>query len=104
MAPKEVKDTYLLANLKKSFLFSKKLDNLELLRDIFTGKVIIFISSSYSEDFKILTTLLFFWFYTTVRILCRVIVDVFPVGQPFFFDVEMVRDHFGWTNAAYNFA
>ncbi len=57
MAPKEVKDTYLLANPKKSFLFSKKLENLELLRDIFTGKVTIFISSSYSEVFKILTLL-----------------------------------------------
>jgi len=40
MAPKEVKDTYLLANPKKSFLFSKRLENLELLRDIFTGKVV----------------------------------------------------------------
>ena len=57
MAPKEVKDTYLLANPKKSFLFSKKLENLELLRDIFTGKVTIFISSFYYEVFKILTLL-----------------------------------------------
>ena len=54
----------------------------------------------------------FFWcadgppsgYCTTVPILCRVIVDDIPVGMELFFDVGAVRDQYGWSEAAYQFA
>ncbi len=54
----------------------------------------------------------FFWcstgppvgFWTSVPIVCRVIVDKLPVGTELFFDVSAVREQYAWSVAAREFA
>ena len=54
----------------------------------------------------------FFWcssgppvgFWTSVPILCRVIVDKLPVGTELFFNVSAVREQYAWSVAAREFA
>ena len=54
----------------------------------------------------------FFWcstgppvdFWTSVPIVCRVIVDNLPVGTELFFDVSAVREQYAWSVAASEFA
>ena len=54
----------------------------------------------------------FFWcstglpvgFWTSVPIVCRVIVDNLPVGTELFFDISAVREQYAWSFAASEFA
>ena len=54
----------------------------------------------------------FFWcstgppvgFWTSVPIVCRVIVDNLPVETELFFDVSAVREQYAWSVAAREFA
>ena len=54
----------------------------------------------------------FFWcstgppvgFWTSVPIVCRVIVDKLPVETELFFDVGAVREQYAWSDAAREFA
>ena len=51
---------------------------------------------------------MFYWspvgFWTSVPIVCRVIVDNLPVGTELFFDVSAVREQYAWSVAASEFA
>ena len=43
-------------------------------------------------------------FWTTVPIVCGVIVDKLPVGTELFFDVSAVREPYAWSVVASEFA
>ena len=78
---------------------------------LFSFQLIIFISSSYSKVFKILTpfeyAILLVRGWSSIWVLyhrSHSLSSYCAVGPPLFFDIEMVRNHYGWSDAAYNFA
>ena len=43
-------------------------------------------------------------FWTSVPIVCRVTVDILPVGTELFFDIDAVREQYGWSDLTSQFA